>query len=48
MWANRNGRMIRVFCGCGQWTDIRVHPDGRQEIARVVKTPTGVPMVEVE
>lgn len=47
--ANKWGRVVRVFCGqCGQWTDIRVHADGRQVIQRIVKTPNGEPMIEVE
>lgn len=23
LWANQHGRMVRYFCECGTWTDVR-------------------------
>lgn len=46
--ANKWGRVVRVFCDCGQWTDIKVQADGRQVIQRIVKNPNGELMIEVE
>jgi RNase P subunit RPR2 len=47
--ANKYGRTVRIFCeGCGQWTDVKVHADGKQVIQRIVKTANGEPMIEVE